>query len=293
MSNNTTKIGLLYGIATFVIWGTFPIFFKLLKDVGSIEILAHRFLWSVFFVLIFLKAQGRLNNLKRYIFNTKIFLLLTVCGISISINWGIYIYAVNSDQILEASLGYFINPLMFIMIGAIFFKEKPSKIGKISIFLVFCAITVQIINLGKLPIISIFLPLAFSIYGIIKKQIAIPALEGLFCETIVLAFVSMCYIAFLGIEGVGSFDINKIGLLLMLAGLVTVLPLITFNLASKRLSLSTIGYLQYISPTLTAIIAVFVYKEELGLVKILSFVLIWIGLILIGIDNYLKRKKDV
>ncbi|PSM52627.1 resistance permease RarD [Campylobacter blaseri] len=293
MNKDDKKIGLVYGIATFMMWGMFPVFFKLLNSVSAVEILAHRFLWSVFFVLIFLKIQGKTRNLKRYILNTKTFLTLTACGCFISINWGIYIYAVNSNQILEASLGYFINPLMFIILGAVFLKEKTSKIEKIAIFLVVCAIAIQIVNLGNLPIISIFLPLAFSIYGLIKKQIAIPALEGLFCETLVLAFVALCYISFLGISEVGSFGFNKLGFILIIAGLVTVLPLITFNLASKKLNFSTIGYLQYISPTLTTILAVFVYKEDINAAKILSFAIIWVGLFLIGVDSYLKGKKNV
>ncbi|NLK67336.1 MAG: EamA family transporter RarD [Campylobacteraceae bacterium] len=286
-NKNETKIGMIYGILTFVMWGLFPIYFKALSSVNATEILAHRMFWSCVFVFLFLVFTNSLKSLKRYILNKKIFLTLSLSGVFVSLNWGIYIYAVNTDRILDASLGYFINPLMYIILGAIFFKEMPSKFGKIAIFIVFLAIAIQIIGLGKLPLISLLLPTLFAIYGLIKKKLAVPSMESLFIETFLLSILAFFYILFIEAKGIGSFKLDKTGVLLIFSGLVTILPLLTFNSAAIRLKFSTIGFLQYISPSMTTLLAIFVYNEEFSLYKIISFVLIWISIILITFD---KRK---
>lgn len=283
-----TKIGLMTGISTFVMWGLFPIYFKLLQDLSAVEILAHRMFWSMIFVFLFILFSKKFHSLKRYLLNKKVVLTLTLSGIFVSLNWGIYIYAVNSNQVLEASLGYFINPLMYMILGAVFFKEIPSKLGKVAIFIVFLAILIQVVALGKLPLISILLPTLFAIYGLIKKKLMVPSLEGLFIETFLLSILAFCYILFIQNNGSGHFDFGKIGLLLTFSGFVTVLPLITFNIAATRLKFSTVGFLQYISPTMTTTLAIFLYKEEFSIYKLISFVLIWISIALVTIDSYKK-----
>ena len=287
-----TKIGFIAGISTFVMWGLFPLYFKLLQNVSAVEILAHRIFWSFVFVFLFILFSKRLQSLKRYLLNKKILLTLTFSGIFVSLNWGIYIYAVNSNQVLEASLGYFINPLMYIILGMIFFKEIPSNLGKIAIFIVFLAIFIQVITLGKLPLISILLPTLFALYGLIKKKLMVPSLEGLFIETFFLSILAFCYILFMQNSENGHFNFDKTGFLLALSGCVTVLPLITFNIAAVRLKFSTIGFLQYISPTMTTMLAIFLYKEDFSIYKLISFALIWISIALVTIDSYKNKKEE-
>ena len=285
-----TNIGFIAGISTFVMWGLFPLYFKLLQNVSAVEILAHRIFWSFVFVFFFILFSKKISSLKRYILNKKVVLTLTISGIFVSLNWGIYIYAVNSNQILEASLGYFINPLMYIILGMIFFREIPSNLGKIAIFIVFLAILIQVISLGKLPFISLILPTLFALYGLIKKKLSIDSLEGLFIETFLLSILAFCYILIIQDNATGHFDFGKTGFLLALSGCVTVLPLITFNIAAVRLKFSTIGFLQYISPTMTTMLAIFLYKEDFSIYKLISFALIWLSIALITIDGYKNNK---
>lgn len=290
IKKETTK-GLIYGLSTFIMWGVFPIYFKLLENVGAIEILAHRIIWSFVILIILLRVKNRLSNLKIILHNKKIVLMLFLCGLLIATNWGTFIYAIETDRILQTSLGYFINPLLSILLGAIFLKEKFSLAAKFSVFLVFIAICIQVISMGELPLISIILPLSFAIYGLLHKKINVPSLEGLFVETMLIFPIGLAYLTYLGIKGDGSFDLNLNGILLIICGLVTIVPLITFNSAAIRLKFSTIGYMQYISPTLSMLIAVFLYNEELGISKIISFSLIWLGLFIISFDS-IKRKKQ-
>ncbi|MBR6952406.1 MAG: EamA family transporter RarD [Campylobacter sp.] len=291
MPKNSQTTALILGISTFVMWGIFPIYFKMLEHASALEVLAHRIIWSVVFLLIFIKYKNRIRNLQEIIHNKKTLKTLFITGLFIASNWGIYIYAVNSDQILESGLGYFINPLFSMLLGAIFLKERLNLAGKISVFLVFIAIAIQIYSLGKLPFISIILPASFAIYGLLKKKLAVPSMEGLFVETMLLFPFALLYGLFLCGSGSAEFGLNRLAPIFIFSGIVTVLPLITFNLAAQKLSLSTLGFMQYISPTMQILIAVFMYGENLDFYKIISFIIIWIGIAIVSIDN-LKGAKN-
>lgn len=291
MPKNSQTTALILGISTFVMWGVFPIYFKMLEHASALEVLAHRIIWSVVFLLIFIKYKNRIRTLQEILHNKKTLKTLFITGLFIASNWGIYIYAVNSDQILESGLGYFINPLFSMLLGAIFLKERLNLAGKISVFLVFIAIAIQIYSLGKLPFISIILPASFAIYGLLKKKLAVPSMEGLFVETMLLFPFALLYGLFLCGSGSGEFGLNRLAPIFIFSGIVTVLPLITFNLAAQKLSLSTLGFMQYISPTMQILIAVFMYGENLDFYKIISFIIIWIGIAIISIDN-LKGAKN-
>ncbi|MBQ9877014.1 MAG: EamA family transporter RarD [Campylobacter sp.] len=291
MPKNSQTTALILGISTFVMWGVFPIYFKMLEQASALEVLAHRIIWSVVFLLIFIKYKNRIRNLQEILHNKKTLKTLFITGLFIASNWGIYIYAVNSDQILESGLGYFINPLFSMLLGAIFLKERLNLAGKISVFLVFIAIAIQIYSLGKLPFISIILPASFAIYGLLKKKLAVPSMEGLFVETMLLFPFALLYGLFLCGSGSAEFGLNRLAPIFIFSGIVTVLPLITFNLAAQKLSLSTLGFMQYISPTMQILIAVFMYGENLDFYKIISFIIIWIGIAIVSIDN-LKGAKN-
>ncbi|WP_297986516.1 EamA family transporter RarD [uncultured Campylobacter sp.] len=287
----STQKGFILALATFIMWGIFPIFFKFIENVAATEVLAHRIIWSALILLVVLIITKKLANVKRIIKIKKVTLTLAITGALIASNWGIFIYAINQNEILATSLGYFINPLFSILLGAIILKEELNSALKLSIFIVFIAIGIQIYALGKLPIISIMLPLSFALYGLLRKRLGVRTFEGLFIETMILAPFALLYLIYLTINNSGEFGMNFNGIMLFLSGFVTILPLLTFNASTKYLKLSTIGFLQYISPTLSMIIAVFIYNEVLDFYKIISFALIWISLAIAATAN-LRRKND-
>lgn len=283
--SNQQHKGIILALSTFLMWGVFPVYFKLLDGVHSLQILAHRIFWSFLLLFILLIFLRRLHNIRRLLKVKKAIMWLLLSGTLISANWGIFIYAVEQGKILETSLGYFINPFFSILLGAIVLGEKLSLPAKISIIIVMIAICLQIYTLGGLPFISIFLPLSFALYGLIRKKITIPALEGLFIETSLMAPFALIFLIYTTINGNSGFGLHTTGGLLLLSGLVTVLPLLTFTSATHRLPLSTIGFMQYISPSISMIIAVLIYKENLDNYKLLSFILIWIGLIITTLSS--------
>ncbi|MBO5063962.1 MAG: EamA family transporter RarD [Campylobacter sp.] len=285
-----TQKGFILALATFIMWGVFPIFFKFIEGIAATEVLAHRIIWSALILLVILIITKRLNSVKRIAKIKKVTLTLAITGALIASNWGVFIYAINQNEILATSLGYFINPLFSILLGAIILKEELSPALKLSIFIVFIAIGVQIYAIGNLPLISIILPLSFALYGLLRKRLGVRTFEGLFIETMILAPFALLYLIYLTINNSGEFGMNFNGIMLFLSGFVTILPLLTFNASTKYLKLSTIGFLQYISPTLSMIIAVFIYNETLDFYKIISFALIWISLAIATISN-LRRKN--
>lgn len=285
-----TQKGFILALATFIMWGVFPIFFKFIEGIAATEVLAHRIIWSALILLVILIITKRLNSVKRIAKIKKVTLTLAITGALIASNWGVFIYAINQNEILATSLGYFINPLFSILLGAIILKEELSPALKLSIFIVFIAIGVQIYAIGNLPLISIILPLSFALYGLLRKKLGVRTFEGLFIETIILTPFALLYLIYLTINNSGEFGMNFNGIMLFLSGFVTILPLLTFNASTKYLKLSTIGFLQYISPTLSMIIAVFIYNETLDFYKITSFALIWISLAIATISN-LRRKN--
>nr|MBP3724604.1 EamA family transporter RarD [Campylobacter sp.] len=288
--NNHQK-GLALALATFIMWGIFPIYFKSIEHVGALQVLSHRIIWSFFLLFLFLYFFKKLKNVKRLLKIKKVTLNLLLTGLLISSNWGIYIYAVNLNHILEASLGYFINPLFSILLGAIFLKEKLNLAAKISIFIVFIAIFVQIYALGRLPFVSLILPFSFALYGLIRKKLSVPSFEGLFIETMLILPFALIFLTYLGLNGMSEFKPNLNGILLFFSGLVTILPLLTFTASTKFLPLSTIGFMQYISPSLSMMVAVFIYGEELSLYKIISFALIWTSLLIVAINGIKHERK--
>lgn len=282
--------GFILALATFIMWGIFPIFFKFIQGISATEVLAHRVIWSSVILLIVLIITKKLNSVKRLAKIKKVTLTLAVTGVLIASNWGIFIYAINQNDILATSLGYFINPLFSILLGAIILKEELSPALKLSIFIVFIAIAIQIYSLGRLPFISIILPLSFALYGLLRKRLGVRAFEGLFIETMILSPFAIIYLIYLYINQSSEFGLNFNGVMLFLSGFITILPLLTFNASTKYLKLSTIGFLQYISPTLSMIIAVFMYNETLDFYKFTSFMLIWISLAIAAMAN-LRRKN--
>lgn len=286
---------LINGILAFVLWGLFPIYWRALQEVPAPEILAYRIVGSLFFVAFLLVIMNKWAWLKELTF--KKFNYYGLTSIFITINWLVYIWAVNNDQVVEASLGYYINPLTNVLLGTIFLQEKLRKMQKLAILIALIGVAFLTYKYGKLPWVSLILATSFAVYGLLKKKAHLGGIESFSLETFILSFPALGFIFFLMQKGQSSW--GQLGLeadlLLLGAGIATGLPLILFNLAAKKLTLTTLGMLQYISPTFQLLIGLLVFKEAFPMDKFLGFVIIWTALIIYTAElvhyNNSKRQK--
>lgn len=287
--------GYIYAVLAFSFWGLVPIYFKLISSVTPSEILAHRIIWSVvllFGIVLVSKQFGAFKLLIRDVSKIK---YLILSSLLVSTNWLVFIWAVSHNMITESSLGYYINPLVNFMLGIIFFKDRPSFWQQIAIALAFLAIVYQVISIGSVPIISLALAFSFAFYGLIRKKINLPSVSGLYIETLILFPVALLYFLFLVSTGENAFVIplNGVSYLLLLAGIITVIPLLWFNAAATKISLIHIGFFQYIGPTVSFLLAIFVYNEPLSKEKLVTFILIWIALLIFSVDAYFKKDREI
>ena len=292
-SSEEVRLGLMAGIMAYAFWGAFPIYFKITESVGALEILAHRIVWSLPFALIIIALRRQWPELKRALKIPRLVGLLTLAALALAVNWGVYIWAVQNEQIFQGSLGYFINPLMYVLIGVLFFGEKLSKLQSISVIFALIGVTILTLYGGVFPYISLILAISFATYGVIRKQAVVGAIPGLVIETAVLFIPAAAFLIWLSTQGTLSFGSSSgITGLLLLAGPVTVLPLWAFAIAARKLKLSTLGMLQYIGPTGQFICALY-YGEAFTTAHAWCFGLIWIGIITYSIDAYRGRAKTV
>lgn len=287
--------GYIYAVLAFSFWGLVPIYFKLISSVPPTEILAHRIIWSVvllFGIVLVSKQFGAFKLLIRDVSKIK---YLILSSLLVSTNWLVFIWAVSHNMITESSLGYYINPLVNFMLGIIFFKDRPSFWQQIAIGLAFLAIVYQVISIGSVPIVSLALAFSFAFYGLIRKKINLPSVSGLYIETLILFPVALLYFLFLVSTGENAFVIplNGVSYLLLLAGIITVIPLLWFNAAATKISLIHIGFFQYIGPTVSFLLAIFVYNEPLSKEKLVTFILIWIALLIFSVDAYFKKDREI
>ncbi len=286
------KQGVIYAVLAFVFWGLVPIYFKLVQSVSPMEILVHRIIWSVVFLTVLMFATRQLSVFKSVIKERQKIKILFLTSLLVSSNWLIFIWAVTNDKITEASLGYYINPIVNVILGIVFFKERPTKFQNIAIVFALLAIANEIISFGSIPLVSISLAVTFGFYGMLRKKISLPSMSGLFIETLIVLPFALLYFIYLVNHNVNSFTfpLNSISLLLMCAGLITVIPLLWFNAAATRISLVKLGFLQYFGPTIAFLLGVFVYNEPFDTKKLITFCFIWIALIFFTLDSkYLKK----
>ena len=288
------KLGFIFAILAFFFWGAIaPIYFKEVSSVSALEILVHRIIWSflILIPIIFISKQGKvllklLKNIKqlRYLFLSTLF---------VSVNWLIFIWAVSNDKIIETSLGYYINPLINVLFGFLFFNERMSKNQYLAIFIAFIAVVYQIYSIGTFPLISLSLAISFALYGMIRKKVSVGSVVGLFVETMILMPFALVYLFYLLNTSSLAFlsTSTYISFMLSFGGLMTIIPLLLFNGAAIRMKLTTLGFFQYIGPTLSLLLAVFIYNEELGSDKLISFILIWLALVIFSLDTILKKFK--
>ncbi len=291
--SSATKHGVMYALSAFTLWGLAPIYFKTLDTLPPGEILLHRIVWSVAFLFLLLTLKRQLQTLGRVFLEKRTLAMLGLSSCFIATNWLIFIWAINNDMLIEASLGYYINPLINILFGFLFLKEIPTKVQFVAIGLVFCAVGFEIYTLGSLPLVALSLALLFALYGLVRKKTPVPSLPGLYIETLLLLPLALAYWGFLIFQSKSAFSFSfdtSIAWLLLLAGPVTVTPLLAFTSAASRLRLSTIGYFQYIAPSINLLLAVLVYNEPLLKEKIITFSLIWLALLLVSIESYRRQR---
>ena len=285
--------GIVLVLLGYIGWGLFPLYWGLVTHVSALEVLAHRMLWSVPVLLIFVSiiASWRAEFFQAIKSKKELaFLLLT--AIFITINWGVYVYAVNVGRVVEASMGYFLSPLIHIVAGLVVFKEKIGPFRKFAVAFATAGVIYYIVTGGVFPALGLILGFSFGAYGILRKFIRTPAVPGLFIETLLLAPFSLGYLIYLGsIDKAVFLNLNmSTDVYLALAGLVTAVPLLLFTAGARLLPMTTTGILFYITPTMQFLIGILVYKEQLNTNQLIGFVGIWIGLLLYAI-SLLKRQK--
>ncbi|MDG0982398.1 MAG: EamA family transporter RarD [Tateyamaria sp.] len=280
-SGDTPK-GLGFALGAYFLWGLLPIYMKMLSHIGPAEVVAHRIIWSVPIAGILLIILGRTKDLRVAISNPSMLIMGCVTAGLITINWGIYIWAIASGRTLDAALGYYINPLFSLALGVIFLRERPSPAQLIAIGLAVCAVAVLTISMGKVPWVSLGLTVSWGLYALCKKQLPIGPNQGFLLEVLILLVPALCYITYLGLTGQSSFLVGdmRTNWLLLGCGVVTAIPLILYANGAKELQLSTIAVLQYIAPTMIFLVAVFVFGEEFGNARIIAFPMIWLALII-------------
>jgi len=266
--------GTIGAFLAFGMWGLFPLFWKQLTSVESMQILAHRIFWAGIFCLVLIIATGRFGEIARLLKDRKKFLVIAGATVIVTFNWGIYIWAVNIGRVTETALGYYINPLFSVLLGAVFFKEKTDGWTRAAVFIAAASIIGAAIAYGSVPWVSLLLAVTFSLYGAIKKTLALDPLLGLTVETLMAAPFALIFMILRQFAGHGAFinDGPGISILLVIAGILTAIPLIFFALAANSISLQKMGFIQYVSPTGQLFIGVVIYKEKPSQALIVAFV---------------------
>jgi chloramphenicol-sensitive protein RarD len=271
--------GLAAALAAYASWGFFPLYFKALGGLPALEVLSHRVAWSALFLAIFVAASSRMGEVWRALRSPATLAVLAATTCLIATNWGLYVWAVNGGRIVEASLGYFINPLVNVLLGALFLGETLSRLSRWAVGIAGAGVLVLAVHVGTLPWLPLLLAVSFGLYGLLRKWAKVDAVTGLLVETLLLAPFALIWLAWLEARGVGALGSGlRISLLLAAAGPVTALPLVWFGLAVRRLRLATVGFIQYLTPSMQLLLAVWLYREPFTRFHALAFGLIWCSL---------------
>jgi len=276
------KKGILVGIGAYVLWGLFPLYWKLLLDVPALEILAHRMVWSLLFVVALLAWRRDWAWARPTLGNRRLVVTYTLAALLLSANWGIYIWGVNSGHIVETSLGYFINPLVNVSFGVLFLGERLRRGQAVAVALAAIGVIYLAVQYGQPPWIALALAFSFGLYALIKKKASLNALHGLSLETLAMFLPALAYLLVRETAGTGAFVHAGLSttLLLALGGVVTAIPLLMFGIAARRVPLSMIGFMQYIAPTLQFLIGVLIFREPFPPARLVGFAIIWLALLI-------------
>lgn len=284
--------GVILGLFCYIVWGFFPVYFKSVQVVPPVEMVSHRIIWSLAFLLIPIAWKGMWPEIAAVLKRPKVLAALGATTLLIACNWLVFVYAVSSGEVLQSSLGYFINPLVSVLLGFLFLKERLERAQWISLLLVTAGVLYLTLEYGRIPWVSLLLAITFGLYGLIRKALHVEPLAGLTVETLLLAPLALLYLVHLDRSGTGIFlaKSRNLDLLIPLSGVVTAVPLLMFAAAAKKLRLATIGFLQYITPTIHFILAVTVYGEIFTKTDLISFSLIWCGLALYSLHAYRRLR---
>jgi chloramphenicol-sensitive protein RarD len=289
MQEKNTKQGIISAIGAYFLWGILPIYWKLILSVPAHEILAHRILWAFLFMMGMAALVNRkkfYEEMKQLVFSPKKLIALIMGSIFISINWFIYIWAVNHDRIVEASLGYYINPLFSVLLGVVFLKERLVFWQTISVVMAGCGVLYMTIHFGSVPWVALMLAACSGLYGLCKKIPELTAITSMTLETLVLTPFAFLYLMYLDIYDMGSFaGLSVTSILLIGSGIVTAIPLLLFTDGANKLSLASLGFFQYLSPTISLLLGVFLYHESFTKTHFISFFLIWCAVILFSVSK--------
>lgn len=293
MDAKQTRQGVLLALAAYFIWGIAPAYFKLIHTVPADEILTHRVIWSFFFMVALITVTRQWRGLKILCRTPKKIAMLALSAVLVGGNWLLFIWAVNNQHMLEASLGYFINPLVNIVLGMLFLGERFRRMQWVAVMLAVCGVLVQLWTFGSLPIIALGLAFSFAFYGLVRKKIAVDALTGMLVETLWLLPLAAIYLFGIADSATSHLGQNPwtLNLLLMAAGIVTTVPLLCFTGAATKLRLSTLGFFQYIGPTLMFLLAVTFYGETPGSDKMVTFGFIWVALAVFVLDAIYTQRR--
>lgn len=288
-----TKHGMIYAVFAFVMWGLAPLFFKQLQFMPSLEILAHRVIWSALLLVVIIGLRKNLHKVKAILTEPKTLLVLVVSASLLGFNWWLFIWSINNDHILDASLGYYINPLLNIALGTLFLKERLSKLQYTAVALAVVGVMIQVVTFGSFPIIAFSLAISFAIYGLIRKLAAVDAMPGLLIESLVLILPAIVYWYGFADSPAANLLENSwyLNALIIGAGLVTTAPLLCFVEAARRLEYSTLGFFQYIGPSIMFMFAVFYYHEQFDQERWVTFGFIWAALVVYSYSSYRNMKK--
>jgi chloramphenicol-sensitive protein RarD len=293
LSDKSVKAGVIFAIAAYSMWGIAPLYFKLLTQVPALEIVMHRIVWSVVVLCLLLVARRKFSQVLIAIRNPKIITTLSISGLLLAVNWLIFIWAVNNDRMLDASLGYFINPLFNVLLARLFLQESLTRLQLLAVFVALSGVAFLIFSYGQLPWIALVLATSFSIYGLLRKKVTVDSMPGLLIESCIMLPFALLYWLIMDTSSgnmlENSLDLN---VTLLLAGVVTTAPLLCFTAAARRIRYTTLGFFQYIGPSLMFLLAVLHYQEPLDATRVVTFVFVWCGLLIYVYDSLRVYRKS-
>lgn len=285
-ATDQTKAGMIFALCAYSMWGVAPIYFKLLTSIPAPEILMHRVVWSVLVLCFLIAGLRHIGKVRAAISSFKVIKTLFAAGLLLALNWLLFIWAVNNNYLLEASLGYYINPLINVFLGRIFLGEMLRPLQKVAVGIAVVGVLILLLNYGRLPWIALTLAVSFSVYGLLRKQVAVDSIPGLFIETLMMLPAAVIYwIWFAEVSSDFSANTPQLNILLICAGIVTTAPLLCFTAAARRLRYSTLGFFQYIGPSIMFCLATFMYNEPLTTARLVTFIFVWSALALFTYDS--------
>ena len=290
-----TRRGLVLGASAYALWGAFPLYWPLLEPAGAVEILAHRIVWSALTMVAIVALTRRAGRLRALLRDRRACVLLAVAAAVISVNWAVYIWGVNNERVVEASLGYFINPLVTVLMGVLVLGERLRPLQWVAMGVASLAVVVLTLDYGRLPWVALVLACSFGTYGLAKKQADIGAVESLTFETLLLAPLAMSYVGWLVLAGRSSFGVEGAGhaLLFTTTGIVTAVPLMLFGAAAIRVPMVSLGLLQYLAPILQFALGVLLFQEPMPVGRWIGFGLVWLALVVFTVEALNHRRRQL